>query len=64
MEGTREMKAKEIELKFTCQIVTYNQQEILKLREYLYEAFTNCTHSIVDKEGLAGNLQLEMFGEH
>ena len=58
------MKAKEIKLKFTCQIVTYNQQEILKLREKLYEAFTNCTHNIVDKEGLAGNLQLEMFGEH
>jgi len=58
------MKAKEIELTFTCQIVTYNQQEILKLREKLYEAFENCTHNIVDREGLVGNLQLELSGEH
>ena len=58
------MKVKEIELKFTCQIATYNQQEILKLREKLYEAFENCTHNIVDREGLAGNLKLELSGEN
>jgi len=58
------MKAKEIELKFTCQIVTYNQQEILKLREKLYEAFENCTHNIVYREGLVGNLQLVLSGEN
>ena len=58
------MKAKEIELKLTCQIVTYNQKEILKLREKLYEAFENCTQNIVDREGAVGNLQLELSGEH
>ena len=58
------MKVKEIELKFTCQIATYDQKEILKLREELYEAFENCTHNIVDREGLVGNLKLELFGEN
>jgi len=59
-----EIKVKEIELKFTCQIATYDQKEILKLRKELYEAFENCTHNIVDREGLVGNLKLELSGEH
>jgi len=58
------MKVKEIELKFTCQIATYDQKEILKLREELFEAFRNCAINIVNKEGLVGNLKLELSGEN
>ena len=58
------MKIKEIELKFTCQIATYDQKEIVELQNKLFKAFQNCTINIVYEKGLVGNLNLELFGEH